>query len=410
VARHGIRHLLLASRRGPDAPGATALRTQLAALGATVTLAACDTANEDEVRRLLAAVPARHPLTAVVHAAGVVDDGVLTALTPERMDTVLRPKIDTAWHLHRLTEDLGLVAFVLFSSAVGTLGAAGQANYAAGNAFLDALAHHRRASGITGVSLAWGLWSDSGMASRLQEADLARMAHSGVTGLSEQEGLALFDAAIATDEPLLIAAKLDLSAMRRDDDQAPLLRGLEHGPVRRRAAGAGIDAGTQTWSRLAALSGDERDRALLDMVCATAGVVLGRDRQSPIDPDQGFLDLGFDSLTALGFRNKLDAITGLRLPATLIFDYPSPVALVAWLRSQVVGGESAAQTSLAALEATLRSAIPTDQERAAIAARLRTLAAAWSEERQPVAGPEQDLGAVSVEELFGILDGELETQ
>jgi acyl carrier protein len=138
--------------------------------------------------------------------------------------------------------------------------------------------------------------------------------------------------------------------------------------------------------------------------------VLGRDRQSPIDPDQGFLDLGFDSLTALGFRNKLDAITGLRLPATLIFDYPSPVALVAWLRSQVVGGESAAQTSLAALEATLRSAIPTDQERAAIAARLRTLAAAWSEERQPVAGPEQDLGAVSVEELFGILDGELETQ
>ncbi|MCG0289252.1 type I polyketide synthase, partial [Streptomyces sp. PSAA01] len=200
VAERGVRHLLLVSRRGGEAPGAAELAAELAGLGAHVAWAACDVADRDALAATLATVPAEHPLTAVVHTAGVLDDGVIGSLTPERVDHVMRPKVDAAWNLHELTRDLDLTAFVLFSSASGVFGTPGQGNYAAANAFLDALAAHRRAEGLPAVSPAWGPWAGAGMAGGLDEADISRMRRAGLPPLSPAEGLALLDAALTTDE------------------------------------------------------------------------------------------------------------------------------------------------------------------------------------------------------------------
>jgi len=411
VTEHGARHLLLTSRRGIDAPGAAELRTKLEESGTRVTITACDIADRESLRGLLAGIPAEYPLTAVVHTAGVVDDGVLTALTPQRMDAVLRPKVDAAWNLHELTADLELSAFVLFASAGGTLGAAGQANYAAANVFLDALAHQRRASGLPAVSLAWGLWSDGGMSGALPQTDLVRMARSGVLGLSVRDGLALFDSAIGTDQPSLVPVRMGLSALREGKEDVPaMLRGLVR-PSPRRRAEAGAEGTGEAWSKLAGLSGEERDRALLALVCRAAAVVLGHDQPNAIDPEKGFLELGFDSLTAIEFRNRLDAITGMRLPATLIFDHPSPVALGRRLREGLSddSAETSLRAQLAGLESALRSATPDENEHATVAARLRGLVSYWSEAHRPGGDGGEDLGAATADELFDILDEELES-
>ncbi|WP_197362276.1 beta-ketoacyl reductase, partial [Streptomyces clavuligerus] len=204
VTRHGVRHLLLVGRRGPAAPGAAELTAELTALGAHTTVAACDVSDRAALAALLTTLPEAHPLTAVVHTAGTLDDGVISSLTPERMDTVLRPKADAALHLHHLTQDLPLSAFVLFSSAAGTFGGPGQANYAAANAFLDALAQRRSADGLPAHSLAWTLWEQrSALTERLDDADTRRLARSGMPALTTAQGLTLFDAALTTDEPAL---------------------------------------------------------------------------------------------------------------------------------------------------------------------------------------------------------------
>ncbi|MGW7696806.1 SDR family NAD(P)-dependent oxidoreductase, partial [Streptomyces asiaticus] len=240
VAVHGVRSLVLASRSGPEAVGAAELEAELVKAGARIRIVACDVADRGEVAGLLDAVPEDAPLSAVVHTAGVLDDGVLTALTPERMDAVLRPKVDGALHLHELTRDLDLSAFVLFSSAAGILGNAGQGNYAAANAYLDALAHRRRAQGLPAVSLAWGMWQQAagtGMTGRLDDADQRRMTRGGVAPLSPAEGMALFDTALRTAEPTLLPIKLDLGALRAQAASGavhPLLRRLA--PTARRAA------------------------------------------------------------------------------------------------------------------------------------------------------------------------------
>ena len=167
-----------------------------------------------------------HEVSAVVHTAGVLDDGVIGALTPERVDAVLRPKVDAAWHLHELTQGLDLSAFVVFSSAAGTFGGAGQGNYAAGNAFLDALVRYRRDRGLPGVSLAWGPWDQSdGMVGELSAADRERMHRSGFPPLSTEQGVALFDAALGVGEPVVLPVRLDLSALRARGEVPPLLRG-----------------------------------------------------------------------------------------------------------------------------------------------------------------------------------------
>ncbi|MEU5692336.1 type I polyketide synthase [Actinosynnema sp. NPDC020468] len=314
VVAHGARHLLLLGRRGADTPGASELVAELTGLGARVTAVAVDVADRAALADVLAAVPADHPLTAVLHTAGVVDDGVVDSLTPERVAGVLRPKVDAAWHLHELTREDDLAAFVLFSSIAGVLGSGGQAAYAAANTFLDALAAHRVELGLPARSLAWGMWEEaSGISGGLTAADHTRNARAGVRRLPTADGLALFDLAARLDHPLVVPAPLDLAAVRRSGPVPAPLRGLVR-PTRRAAVAT------------------ERPRtldrgALLELVRAEVAVVLGV-APSAVGPTKAFRDLGLDSLTSVELRNRLDAATGLRLPATLAFDHPTATDLV----------------------------------------------------------------------------------
>nr|WP_051773220.1 type I polyketide synthase [Saccharothrix sp. NRRL B-16314] len=337
VVEHGVRHLLLTSRRGAAAPGADDLVAELTSLGAEVTLAACDMADRDAVADLLGGVPARHPLTAVVHTAGVLDDGVVQALTPERVDRVMLPKVDAAWHLHELTGGLDLAAFVLFSSVAGTVGGAGQANYAAANAFLDALAEHRRATGLPAQSLAWGLWAgESSLTADLGEVDLRRLGRSGIAALSSAEGLALFDAALRDGRAVLAPVRLDLPAIRAG--AVPhVLRGLVRAPERKAAASPLLD-------RLREADAEEQGRIVLDLVCAQAAAVLGHDSADGIVDSRAFREFGFDSLTAVELRNRLADTTGIRLPATVVFDHPTPGALAEHLRAELLDTATAVAT------------------------------------------------------------------
>ncbi|MEW2404606.1 type I polyketide synthase, partial [Streptomyces sp. NPDC046862] len=331
VARHGVRHLLLLSRQGAAAPGARGLRAQLEAGGARVTLAACDAADRQALAAVLEDVPDDHPLTGVVHTAGVLDDGVVEQLTPERLDRVLRPKAEAARTLHRLTRDLDLRAFVLYSSVSGLVGAAGQGNYAAANAYLDALAERRRALGLPATSLAWGLWGgEGGMAGTLGAQDVARFAQQGVAPLDPDEALALFDAALGRDEPLLSPLRLDRAALRarvEAGDPVPwLLRDMagQAAPARSAAAGDGSSALVE---RLAGGSPAQRKRILTDLVRTQAASVLGFADRGGIATDRTFKELGFDSLTSVELRNRLNSATGLRLPAPVVFDQPTPESL-----------------------------------------------------------------------------------
>ncbi|MBT2416159.1 SDR family NAD(P)-dependent oxidoreductase [Streptomyces sp. ISL-12] len=336
VTEHGVRNLLLTSRSGPRADGAAELERELTALGARVRIAACDVSDRDAVAALLSTVPPDAPLNGVVHSAGTLDDGVLTALTAERLDTVLASKADAAHHLHELTRHLDLALFVLFSSAAGTLGSSGQGGYVAANAYLDALAHQRRAQGLPAVSLAWGLWTQGagiGLTGHLTGADQQRMARGGVIGLSEDEGAALFDAALRLPQPVLLPMRLDFGALRAQAATGPvppLLRGLVR--QTRRMAGTAADAGAFT-QRLSRATAEEQEQLLLGLVREEAARVLGHATAHAIGPDLAFNELGFDSLTAVELRNRLANHTGVRLPTTLVFDYPTPVALMRHLRA-----------------------------------------------------------------------------
>ncbi|WST25779.1 SDR family NAD(P)-dependent oxidoreductase [Streptomyces xanthophaeus] len=329
VATRGVRSLLLVSRRGLDAPGAVELRDELIAMGAAVSVVACDVADREALAGVLAGVG----LSAVIHTAGVLDDGVVSSLTPERVSRVLRPKADAAWHLHELTREMDLSAFVMFSSVSGVMGSAGQGNYAAANVFLDALAEHRRARGLPGQSLAWGAWAPTGgMTATLSEADRQRIASSGVPPLSVGQGLALLDAAMATDLPYLVPLGPLATERRPGIDVPPLFRGLFKG-VRRMAVSATAGA---LVLRLDGLTEEERLRHVLDLVRTEAAGVLGHTSATTVDPAREFKDLGVDSLTALELRNRLGHVTGLRLPATLVFDYPTPTVLAAHLLAELL--------------------------------------------------------------------------
>jgi acyl transferase domain-containing protein/acyl carrier protein len=392
VAEHGIRSLVLVSRRGNDA----GLVTDLEAAGALVTVAACDVSDKEALKRVLDDVPAEFPLRGVVHAAGVVDDGIIGSLTPQRVGAVLAPKADAAWHLHKLTEHLDLAQFVLFSSAAGVFGTPGQGSYAAANGFLDALARHRRAAGLPAVSLAWGWWAPrSELTGGLGEADVARFARSGVRPLSPGEGLALFDAACATDEPVLVPIKLDIASA----EQVPgLLRGLVavKAPVR-------VEAGLP--ERLAELPEADQHRTVLDLVRAHAAAVLGHPRPDVVDTTRGFMDAGFDSLTAVELRNRLAAATGVRLPATLLFDHPTPVELARRLHTELVGDQApwSPADDLDRLEAGLRAMADDEAARQAVTVRLRALLATLGGD-DPAAGV---LDTATDDELFDLVDNDL---
>ncbi|WP_218025088.1 type I polyketide synthase, partial [Nocardia pseudovaccinii] len=334
VKTHGARHLLLLSRRGESGPGATALREELQQLGAEVEFIACDVADRGALAEVLASVPAAQPLTGVFHLAGVLDDGAIASLSPQRLDAVLAPKVDAALHLHELTADLPLKAFVLFSSVAGAFGSPGQGNYAAANACLDALAAHRRAAGLPGISLAWGLWStDGGMAAELSDVDRRRMSRSGLLPLSADQGLALFDAATGMDTAALVLARVDLDAMRSAGFTAPALFSALI-PQRRRAV-SGASAALR--ARLSSTPVSERFDVLLEIVRGQIATVLGHENTNAVAADRAFNELGFDSITAVEFRNALKAATGLSLPATLVFDYPTPQALARYLADEFAG-------------------------------------------------------------------------
>jgi polyketide synthase 12 len=340
VARHGVRHLVLVSRRGGAAPGAAELVSELTQAGAQVKVLAADVADRDALAQVLAQIDACHPLSGVIHAAGVIDDTVITALTPQRVDTVLRAKVDAAWNLHELTRHMDLSAFVMFSSIAATVGAPGQANYAAANTFLDALAAHRRAVGLPAVSLAWGLWEQpSAMTAHLDAADLTRMARSGLTPMGSQEALDLFDTALTAEQPHLIPAHLDLKALRSLatlDALPALFTNLIHATTRRDADNdLTAHSKTALAQRLHGLSTEQQQAVLRDLVRSHIATVLGAPTAEDINPDHNFQDLGLDSLTALELRNRLKTATGLTLSPTLIFDYPTPTTLANYLAAQI---------------------------------------------------------------------------
>ncbi|MFL6127672.1 MAG: SDR family NAD(P)-dependent oxidoreductase, partial [Mycobacteriales bacterium] len=334
--RHGVRRLLLVSRRGPDAPGARELVAELEKLDAQVRVAACDVADRDQLAALLGSLD--RPLTAVIHAAGVLDDGVIESLTPQQLVRVMRPKVDAAQHLHELTAGTDLSAFVLFSSVAALIGSPGQGNYAAANAYLDALAAHRRAQGLPATSLAWGLWADAGMAGTLEETELARLRRMGAEPLSTETGLELFDAARRLDQALLVPVRLDLAALHsqvRSGLAPSLLRGLVPAPAR--AAGGGSLA-----QRLAGVPEADRPRVVLDVVQAQVAAVLGHASAAAVAPDRPFTELGVDSLAAVELRNRLSRATGVRLPSTLVFDHPTPAAISRLLLTEVGALDQAA--------------------------------------------------------------------
>ncbi|MEU5540745.1 type I polyketide synthase, partial [Streptomyces sp. NPDC020362] len=347
VARHlagtgRAGRLVLVSRRGPTAFGVASLAAELASGGTSVQVVACDVADRDQLAGVLKGVP----LTGVVHAAGIVDDGLATALTAERVDAVMRPKADAAWHLHELTRHLDLDMFVLFSSVAGVWGNPGQAGYAAGNTFLDALAAMRRRAGLPAVSLAWGPW-EQGMAGELTEADWQRMRRQGLLPLSDADGLALLDAAADQAESLLVTARLDLAAVQRSGEVPPflsrLVRTSRAGTPARRTVGESVADGQNTLAaRLAGMSPAEQQETVLDLVKAQAALVLGMSGPEAVESGRSFRDVGFDSLTSVELRNRLNTVTGLRLPATAVFDYPTPSALAEFVVREVVGGSDAA--------------------------------------------------------------------
>ncbi len=337
VQAHGARRLLLVSRRGPDAPGAAELQSELEQLGAQVTIAACDVAEREQLRVLLDAVPPEHPLGAVIHAAGVLDDGVIEGLTPERLDRVLAPKLDAAWHLHELSKGHDLDAFILFSSIASTIGVPGQANYAAANAFLDALAQHRHTQHLPATTLAWGPWAtDSGMTGSLSQADVVRWSRAGVGSLSRVQGLELFDTARSVGQALLFAVRLDGVALRlraRGGGLPALLRGLVPAQARR---GRGEEVSLA--QRLVGIPEEERDAVVREVVRSAVAAVLAYDSGHEVEMGRAFKELGFDSLTAVELRNRLSATTGLRLPSTLVFDHPTPAAVAGVVMRDLSGG------------------------------------------------------------------------
>jgi acyl carrier protein len=399
---------VLASRRGLQAPGAQDLEQELRRLGAEVRIAACDVGNLGALEGLLGMVPEGMPLRMVVHAAGVLDDGVIGSLTGERLDAVLAPKLDAAWYLHELTQGMELQAFVLFSSAAGTLGAPGQGNYAAANAFLDALASYRRARGMPASSLAWGLWEQSSeMTGTLSEVDRSRLTGQGVLALSNEEGLHLFDLALGSRRAHLIPVRLDLATLRKQA-RAGVLGAPFRDLVRVTAARAGRPDSLA--HRLAGLAPEERQSAVLEIVRSEIAAVLGHPSSQAIDPERSFKDLGFDSLAAVELRNRLNTITALRLPATLVFDYPNPTAVTNHIIRATEVQDGAGETTFLdaefdRLRQMLVSAVGNgDRVRARV--RLQALLAEFDDNGTSM-DKAADLEAATDDEMFELIDEEL---
>ncbi|WP_307834302.1 SDR family NAD(P)-dependent oxidoreductase [Paractinoplanes lichenicola] len=420
VQRHGVRRLVLTSRRGPAAPAASDLRAALAEAGAEAEIVACDITDRDSVAELIASVPAEHPLCAVIHCAGVLDDGAVETLSADRVDAVLAPKVRGAWHLHELTRQLDLQAFVLYSSIASVLGTAGQAGYAAANGFLNGLTEARRAEGLPATALCWGFWAErSEMVADLGEADLVRLRRQGIVPLSTQDGLALFDTAFgpeAAGRAVLVPARLQQPA-GADRLISPLVRELFAGSGETETTEEPAQEGLE--QRLTSLPPAEAEKVLLEVVRTQTAAVLGHADISATGAASTFKELGIDSLTALELRNRLSAALGRKLPATMVFDHPNPRALTKFLLTWLVPdtaapAESVADrltTEIAALgnrldEASLEL---TSDEQAAISTllgELRGRVAAKASAAAPV-GITDRISSASAGELLALLDNEL---
>ncbi|MEB4211035.1 type I polyketide synthase [Mycobacterium sp. 94-17] len=424
VGRYRVANVVLVSRTGPGAAGVAELVAGLREAGAQVSVVACDVADRDAAAAMLAQIPAQYPLRGVVHAAGILDDGLVSSLTPERVDAVLRAKVDGAWNLHELTRHLDLSAFVVFSSMAGIVGTPGQANYAAANSFLDGLATHRRAHGLPGLSLAWGLWEQaSAMTAHLGDRDKARMSRIGLAPLSTAQALAAFDAAMLVDTPVLVAARVDRAALSDNIAALPgLLRELVAGPTRRIVDDTEATASTSGLaSRLHGLSAEARRRQLVDLVCGRAAMVLGVPNPADINAASAFQELGFDSLTAVELRNRLKNATGLTLSPTLIFDYPTPTALAAHLDTTLAGtgnatGSDGGRPKLLGrvnditreLQALLAAPDWDGEDKAMLRARLHNLLGSLGpSDPSDAEHLDDDLDAATESQLFAILDEEL---
>ncbi|MET9558674.1 SDR family NAD(P)-dependent oxidoreductase, partial [Streptomyces sp. NPDC006645] len=424
VTEHGLRSLVLTSRWGLEAPGARELVGQLEELGAEVQVVACDVSERAGVAKALDSVPANAPLTGVVHAAGVLDDATVEALTSDQLDTVLRPKADGAWYLHELTRGLDLSAFVVFSSAAGVLGNAGQGNYAAANAYVDGLVRYRRSLGLSGVSLAWGLWAEvSGMTGHLSEGDLGRLERSGLGALSSVEGLGLFDRAWRGVEPVVVPVKVDVGVLRRTvarGGRVPALfaglagSGSVVGSGLRSVSATAAAGGGGGWvERLAGVPAGERSGVVLDLVRGQVAAVLGHGSTEQVVVDAAFKELGFDSLTAVELRNRLNAESGLRLPATLIFDHPTPTALADHIHTQLTPPEKDPSEQLLAelerVESELASLAGSTASYDAINERLNRVMRKWNGIREDSVSEasSESFEEASDDELFEALDSEL---
>ncbi|ORC14164.1 type I polyketide synthase [Mycobacterium kansasii] len=409
VSRHRVAHVMLVSRSGTRAQGISELAAEVRDAGAQVWVAACDVADRDAVAALLAQVPPRYPLRGVFHAAGVLDDGLIASLTPDRMDAVLRAKVDGAWNLHELTRDLDVSAFVLFSSMAGVMGTPGQGNYAAANSFLDGLAAYRRAHGLPGLSVAWGLWEQaSAMTRHLGDRDKARMSRAGLATLSTAQALELLDAAMVADRAVVVATRLDTRVLGADGTApSPLLSELAARPTRRVVddTDTAVSA-TGLVSRLRSLGPEQRHRELVDVVCSNAATVLGRSSTADINARLAFQDLGFDSLTAVELRNRLKTATGLALSPTLIFDYPTPAALAEHLDSRLAAATPDQPDLLARcndmageLDRLIDRGDWAPQDKARLADRLHAILAHLT--------ADDDIATASESQLFAMLDEEL---
>ncbi|MDM4142048.1 type I polyketide synthase [Mycobacterium sp. FLAC0960] len=343
VERHRVPHVLLVSRSGERADGMAELAAELRGAGASVSVVACDVGDRQAVAALLAQVPEQYPLRSVFHAAGVLDDAVIASLTPARVDTVLRAKVDGAWNLHELTRELDLSAFVTFSSMAGIVGAPGQGNYAAANSFLDALAAHRHAHRLPGLSVAWGMWEESSaMTQHLGERDRARMSRAGLSALTTRQALDLLDAALLGEHPMVVGTRLDRGALAHHSATLPpLLSQLAARPARRMLEHTDMVSLTGLRARLDGMTAEQRHSELVELVCSNAATVLGHST-ADVNADDAFGDLGFDSLTAVELRNRLKIATGLTLSPTLIFDHPTPGALAEHLGAQLTTSGPAA--------------------------------------------------------------------
>jgi pimaricinolide synthase PimS1 len=386
VAGHGVRKLLLIGGQADDVAEAT-----------TVT---CDLTD----RTALAELVAEHRVRAVVHTAEAPGDGAIGSLTPESLARALRSRVDAAWNLHEVTKDLDLDAFVLFSSMTGVFGRPGPATTAAAGAFLDALAEHRRAESLPAVSLAWGPWVEG-----TDEGEAERLARSGTPPLAPEEARSLFDSALAGPDPVALPVRLDLAAIRALGEIPPLLHGLIRTPARRTPTAAANDLA----ERLSGLTTAEAHEVLLDLVRAQAAIVLGHAAVEDVDRDRAFQDLGFDSLTAVELRNRLSALTGVRLPATLVFDFPSPTELVGALYAKITpelnSGPESVLAELDRLEKSFTELEADAELHEQVAGRLEVLRAKWSALRASSANSEDsfDFDSASDDEVFDLLDNEL---